>query len=354
MSETVKQMSKKAGLPPGSAIHVGHRKIDKLNMSVMDYNEESFINIDCKKLEELYPYKDKETVTWINVVGLHDTEKISAIGEYFGLDALSVEDILNTSHRPSYEEFEKNIFLSFKMLSIDEIENSVITEQISFILNKNTLLSFREQEDNIFKAISQRIGEGRGVIRTKKTDYLFYRLIDTVVDNYFLVTEHISNLSENLEERVLTKPDEAVLVEIQQLKRQVIMMRKAVSPLKEAILLLQKDANPIITDGTRRYLRDVYEHLVQLNDTIETERDIVANIMELHLSGVSNRMNQVMKVLTIISTIFIPLTFLAGVYGMNFKYMPELEWRYGYLGAWALMIVIFILLIYYFKRRKWL
>jgi len=240
------------------------------------------------------------------------------------------------------------------MLSISKDGKSVVSEQISFVLGKAWVISFQEQEGKVFNPLLQRLREIKGNIRKKGADYLFYRLIDTVVDNYFFVTEHISEVTENLEEQMLRKPDNKSLHEIQHLKKQLINLRKAVIPLREAVSTLEKDRSFLIEENTTPYFRDVYEHIIHVNESIDILLDTLASIMYLYQSGISNRMNQVMKVLTIIATIFIPLAFLAGIYGMNFDNMPELHWKYGYLGVWGIMIIVFLIMVIYFKRKRWL
>lgn len=354
MNNHPKHMSKKAGLPPGSLIHIGQRKSDKVRISVIDYNEKDYSETICQTVEECFAYKDKTTESWINIDGLHDIETIAKIGSHFELHGLLLEDILNTRHRPKVEEFDNCLFLTLKMLGISKNGQEVITEQVSFVLGKTWLVSFQEQAGDIFDALRQRLREDTGTARKKGIDYLLYRLVDTVVDNYFFITEHFSEASTKLEERVLRSPDNQSLQEIQRLKRLLVNFRKSVAPLREAVASLEKDSSSLIEKGTRRYLRDVYEHIIQLSEAIETQRDMLAGIMDLYLSGVSNKMNQVMQVLTIIATIFIPLTFIAGIYGMNFDNMPELHWKYGYFGIWGFMIIIGAIMVIYFKRKRWL
>lgn len=354
MNEGVKTLSKKAGLPPGALVHVGKRKAKKVKLFVIDYNATDLSEITCETPEQCFPFKDKDSITWINVDGLHNTEIISSIGSHYGLHPLLLEDVLNTRHRPKMEEFDECLFITLKMLGISEDGHSLISEQVSFVLGNGWVISFQEHEGDIFDALRQRLREGKSNIRKNGADYLLYRLIDTVVDNYFFVTEHISDAAETLEEEVLHTPDNESLQEIQRLKKQLRNLRKSVSPLREAISNLQRDTTALIEESTVRYLRDVYEHIIQVNDTIETQRDALASIMDLYLSGMSNKMNQVMQVLTIIATIFIPMTFIAGIYGMNFDNMPELHWKYGYFGVWGVMAIIIIIMLVYFRRKRWL
>lgn len=347
-------ISNKAGLPPGTLVHIGRRMTEKVKVSIIDYDTVNFSETVCKSTKECFPFKETDSVSWINVDGLHDTETIASIGNHFELHPLLLEEVLNTQHRPKVEEFDNYLFLTLKMLSIGKDGKSVVSEQISFVLGKGWVISFQEQEGNIFNPLLQRLQEIHGNFRNKGADYLFYRLIDTVVDDYFFVTEHISEVTENLEEQVLITPDDRSLQEIQHLKKQLINLRKAVTPLREAVSTLEKDTTILIEENITRYLRDVYEHIIHVNESIDILHYTLASIMDLYQSGISKRMNQVMKVLTIIATIFIPLTFIAGIYGMNFDNMPELHWKYGYLGVWGIMIIVLIIMVIYFKRKRWL
>jgi magnesium transporter len=352
MTETTKN-SKKAGLPPGALVHIGRQKSQKIKISVIDYDKDSYTEKICKTIEECFEYRDTEKISWINIDGLHQTEIIQQLGEHYELHPLLLEDVLNTGHRPKIEEFDNYIFLTLKMLGLNKKADSIVNEQISFILGKTWVISFQEQQGDVFEVLRERIRESKGNIRFKGADYLLYRLIDTVVDNYFYVTEFISESTEKLEGKVLLSNDRKNLLEIQHLKNELRNLRKSVAPLRDAVTNLHKDVT-MIQDETKRYLRDVYEHIIHVNDSIDSQRDILAGIMDLYQSGVSNKMNQVMQLLTIISTIFIPLTFIAGIYGMNFDNIPELHYKNAYFIVWGLMVLISILMLIYFKRKRWL
>lgn len=352
--DSTKKISNKAGLPPGALIHVGRRKVEHVKISVIEYDVDHFSELKCEAPLDCLTFKESNAISWINIDGLHDPELIDHIGKQFSMHPLLIEDILNTHHRPKMEEYKDHLFITLKMLGINNNRNGIVSEQISIVLGHGWLLSFQEQEGDIFDNLRLKIKEGKGLIREMKADHLLYRLIDTVVDHYFFVTEFISDTTESLEQKVLKQPDSNTLLELQQLKNQLIKLRKAVTPLREAVAALQRDHAPLIEVNTTQYIRDVYEHIIHVNENIETQRDMLASIMDLYLSGVSNRMNKVMQMLTIIATIFIPLTFIAGVYGMNFDNMPELHWKYGYLGVMTIMFVIFALMIVYFKRKDWL
>lgn len=354
MAETTKNISKKAGLPPGVLMHVGNRLADNVSITVIDYSSSEYVEKTCETTEEVFEYRDTKSVTWINIDGLHDVDTIAKIGKHFDLHPLLVEDILNTKHRPKLEEYDNCLFVTLKALNVDEENNNINSEQMSFVLGPNWIISFQEREGDIFDGLRQRIKENKGTIRQKSVDYLLYRLIDTVVDHYFLITEYVSDATIDLEERVFENPDENALIEIHQLKKRLVNLRKITGPLREAILGLYKGGNRLVKQSTERYFQDVYEHIIQVNETIENQRDTVASIMDLYMTGVSTRMNQVMQMLTIIATIFIPLTFIAGIYGMNFDNMPELHWKYGYFITWGVMGIVTMIMIFYFRRKRWL
>lgn len=349
------KLSSKSGLPPGSLIHIGNRKTEHTKISAIKYAKDDVQEKTFSKAEDCFHLKnDKKFISWINIDGLHHTETIEKIGTHFGLHPLSLEDILNTIQRPKAEVFETHLTVSLKMLGIGKNGHSIVSEQISLILGKGWLLSFQEQEGDIFNTLRQRLKEGKGLFKSKKADYLLYRIIDTIVDHYFFIIEYISDTLESLDGQVLVQADKEQLLEIQKTKRQLRSIRKSVAPLREAVSVLQKDSTDLMLPENQIYLRDVYEHIIQINETLETQRDMAAGIMDLYLTGVSHKMNQTMQVLTIIATIFIPLTFIAGIYGMNFDYMPELHWQYGYFGVWIVMVVVIVAMLMYFKKKEWL
>jgi magnesium transporter len=353
MTENQKNISKKAGLPPGALIHIGNKISNEIKTSIFDYDKNNLVEGKFNAIDDLSKYTDSNTNTWLNIDGLHNTKLIHLIGEKFQLSHLLVEDVLNTQHRPKTEEFDNYIFITLKMLGLSKNKTKIVSEQVSFVLGEAWLISFQEQEGDVFDDLRNRIKEGKGNIRSKKTDYLLYRLIDTIVDNYYFIIEHISESVEQLEDEVANNPSQQSLIKIQQLKRKLINFKKSITPLREAILILQKTENDLISDSTVAYFRDVYEHLIQIIESIESQRDILASVLDLYMSGVSNKMNEIMKVLTIIATIFIPLTFIAGVYGMNFNNIPELQWEYGYQYFWAMIIGMLLLMLAYFKNKKW-
>jgi len=354
MVRFIKRISKKAGLPPGTLVHIGEKKAETVRIRLMDYTPDHVEERDLSAVEECFPYRDKDSVTWINVDGIHQVDLMEKLGSHFGLHPLVLEDILNTDQRPKLEDYEDYLFLILKMITYDEAQKRLHVEQVGLIVGARFVLSFQESEGDVFEPVRERLRKGKGRIRKGGLDYLAYALVDAVVDNYFLVLEKIGEDIEELEEAVIGKPAPETVESIHNLKRELLFLRKSVWPLREAVAGLEKGGSSLIQEKTVLYLRDVYDHTIQVIDTIETFRDMVSGMMDAYLSGLSNRMNEVMKVLTIIATLFIPLTFIAGVYGMNFKVMPELEWHYGYGLVWLLMILVTLFMLLYFRKKKWL
>ena len=293
-------------------------------------------------------------MTWININGVHDPEIIERIGKQFKIHLLVLEDILNTGQRPKYDDFDDYIFVVLKMLYYDAENSEIAVEQVSLIIGENYVISFQEKEGDVFNPIRDRIRSAKGRIRKMKADYLAYALLDAVVDNYFLILEKIGDKVEHMEEELVENPTPHILQTVHNLKRETLYLRKFIWPLREVISNLERGESSLINDSTRIYLRDVYDHTIQVIDTVETLRDMISGILDIYLSSLSNRMNEVMKTLTIFAAIFIPLTFIAGLYGMNFEYMPELKIRWAYPALLGVMFVIGISFVIYFKKKKWL
>ncbi len=345
--------SPETGLSSGTLVHVGERKVEKVRLTVIDYDAESVFEKEVASVEECYRFRDTSTVTWINIDGLHDTDVIGKLGGHFGLHPLVLEDILNTTQRPKMEDLGEAIYVVLKMIETGP-ECEIVTEQLSLIFGKNYVLSFQERPGDIFDPIRERIRKGLGRLRKMGPDYLAYALLDAVVDDYFVVLEALGERIETLEDDLIANPNRKTLRDIHDLKSRMLFLRKSIWPLRDAVGRLERAETPLIRESTVIYIRDVYDHMIQVIDNIETFREMLSGILDIYLSSISNRMNEVMKVLTIIGTIFIPLTFIAGVYGMNFKFMPELEWRGGYFVVWGVMLAVGISLVFYFKRKKWL
>jgi len=350
----LKRTSAKAGLPPGTLLHVGEEKTHTVNISVIDYAPDHMDEKATATIEDCIAFKGRPSVTWINVNGIHDVSVIEAIGKAFDLHPLLLEDVMHTGQRPKMDNYETHLFVVLKMVKCREDHEEIDVEQISIVIGSGYVISFQEWEGDVFNPVRERIRNGKGRIRLMGNDYIAYALIDAVVDHYFLALERIGEVIEGFEDQVLTDPGPETRQEIQQAKRDMVFFRKSVWPLREAVGVLEREDSPLITESVRPYLRDIYDHTIQVIDTIETFRDLISGTLDVYLSSVSNRMNEVMKVLTIIATIFIPLTFLAGIYGMNFKYMPELEWHWGYFVIWGIMGLLTAVMLIGFKRKKWL
>lgn len=353
MSGLAKRVSEKAGLPPGTLVHIGEKKTEKTRIQVMAYDGERCEEREPAGLEEGLPHGDWPGVVWINIVGLHQVDIIERIGNHFHWHPLVQEDILNAVQRPKLDDYEAYLCIMLKMLSFDDEKGRLKTEQISLILGPNYVVSFQESVGVIFDPVRERLRKGKGRIRRCGADYLGYSLLDAVVDNYFGVLEKMGEEIEDLEEELLTDPSVKTSHGVHHLKRELIFLRRCVWPLREVISTIQRGDSPLIQDKTKVFLKDVYDHTVEVIETVETFRDMVSGMIEVYLSSLSHRLNEVMKVLTMIATIFIPLTFLAGVYGMNFKYMPELEWKMGYALAWLIMILVGGSMLFYFRKKKW-
>ncbi len=355
MPPTVKKRSAKTGLPPGSLIHVGTRRRDKAKISLIDYDEKQVQEKIVKNVKECFPFRRTSTVTWINVEGIHQPDVISALGEHFGLHPLLMEDIMSTEQRPKMDDYGDYIFIVLQMLSYDQKKRAIIAEQVSLVLGDNFVISFQEGIDgDVFDPVRQRIRNSKGRIRKSKGDYLAYMLLDAIVDNYFVILERVGDSIERLEDRIVKEPSQEVSRQIHNLKRELIYLRKATWPVREVISGLERGESKLVHKNTKVYLKDIYDHTVQVIDTIETFRDISSGILDIYFSGISNKLNEVIKVLTIMGTIFIPLTFITGVYGMNFSYLPELNWRYGYFLALGAMALVALLMLWFFKRKQWI
>jgi len=350
----LKRQSKPAGLPPGTLVYVGEKRVETVRITYFDYDEQNFAEKQVSNIEECFPFKTTPTVTWINIDGLHDIQIIEKMGKEFELHPLLLEDILSTRQRPKAEDYEKYFFIVLKMLHYNDEQQSVESEQVSIVLGNNFVVSFQEIVGDVFDQIRDRIRNAKGRIRKMGPDYLAYSLIDAIVDGYFTILEKLGEKIELLEEQLVVEPTERTLHQIHRLKRELIVLRKSVWPLREVISSLQRTESKLISKVTSIYLRDVYDHTIQVIDTIESFRDMATGMVDIYLSSISNRLNAVMKVLTIIATIFIPLTFIAGVYGMNFKYMPELQWRWGYGAVLLVMALVAVVMLIYFRKKKWL
>lgn len=354
MSKLARKRQRKAGLPPGTLVHIGEETDEEVRITVLDYNESEFQEKHIESVEECFPFKEKPTVTWINVDGVHEVGIIENLGKQYGIHPLVLEDIVDTEQRPKLEDFDNYLFVVLKMLHDYDPEDGIQVEQVSLVVGPNFVISFQERRGDIFDSVRERIRNAKGRIRKMGADYLAYGLMDTVVDNYFIVLEKLGEQIESVQEELLGDPTLDTLHGIQRLKRELLFLRKSVWPLREAASSFERSESSIVRKSTRMYLRDVYDHTIQVIDVLESSRDMVSGMLDIYLSSLSNKMNEVMKVLTITATIFIPLTFVAGIYGMNFEHMPELHWRVGYPVALLVMSTIAGVMLFFFKRKKWL
>jgi magnesium transporter len=344
--------SKKAGLLPGSLIHVGNTYVEKSKITFTRYNETSYSEKEISSFAALRAEKDEPGIIWIAIDGLQDTALLEELGNIYGLHPLVLEDILNTDQRPKMEDYCDYLYIVLRNFD-GHTNGDLISEQISIILGKNFVLSFREKESSLFKPIQERLASNKGRIRKSGADYLVHAIIDNIVDNYFIVLEALEEKIEFLEDDLVKRTTPVTLQAIHNLKRELILLRKSLWPLREAISALERSDSPLISESTGIYFKDIFDHVIAVIDSVETFRDMLSGMLDIYLSSASNKLNEVMKVLTIIATLFMPLTFLAGVYGMNFKYMPELEWRWGYFGVLGTMLVIALCMVCYFKKKKW-
>jgi magnesium transporter len=349
-----RRSSKKSGLPPGTLVHIGERKADRVRMELMDYDGAGLIEKEIHLGSDLRVYVDAPTVSWVNVTGLHDSRLIHHIGDGFNIHPLTLEDIVNTAQRPKMEAFENYLYVVLRMLSYDPTTNRVSSEQVSFILGKGYLLSFQEVEGDIFASVRERIRKSGGRIRNRDADYLLYALMDVVVDQYFAILETIDERLDAAEGELLDGLSPRLPEKIHHLKRECLYLSRQIWPLREVLARLTREKVDFIEDRTAIFFRDVYDHAIQVIEGVEIVRDLLSGILDLYVSMSGNRLNEVMKVLTLIATIFIPITFIAGVYGMNFKYMPELDWPWGYPAAIGVMAAVCGGMLVYFKKKKWL
>jgi magnesium transporter len=352
MRRLIKKVSKKAGLPPGTLVHVGEKKMEAVRIRVIDYDADHIEERDLETIDDCLPYQEKPSISWINIDGLHHVDTIEKIGRFFGLHSLILEDIVNTGQRPKMDDLEDSIFIIVKMISYDETKHEVKAEQFSMVLGSNYVISFQEKEGDVLDPVRNRLRKKASRIRKRGADYLAYALLDAIVDNYFIVLERIGEEVEALDEALSEGLTQETMQRIYHFKNELILFRKSVWPLREAIHRLEGVESTLVDDKTVLFFRDIHDHIVQVIENTEALRDMVAGMLDLYLSAVSNRMNEVMKMLTIIATIFIPLTFIAGIYGMNFKYMPELEWPWGYFLVLVLMVVVVVVMIIWFRRKR--
>jgi magnesium transporter len=353
MLRFIRKVSQKAGLPPGALVHIGQERTEKIIVSIMDFDQDNLLERTPDTIEAIFSPERQLAFRWVNITGVHEVDFIEKIGRHFNIHPLTLEDIVNTGQRSKVEDYGHYLYLVSRMLFFDESKGEFHSEQISIILGEGFLISFQEVEGDVFNGVRERIRKGRGRIRQSGCDYLAYSLLDAIVDNYFVVLGIFGDKIEMLDEQLLENPSPETSLMIHEMKREMIYLRKQVWPLREVLGNLSKAGSALVKESTVVYLRDVYDHTIQVMDTIESYRDILSGMLDNYLSVVSTKMNEVMKLLTIIATIFIPITFVVGLYGMNFHYMLELSWKWGYFAVLGFMLCVVVFMLICFKRKNW-
>ena len=348
----VQKRSKKTGLPPGTLVHIGERKSEHVTVTVFCYSTTSCKELQVEQVDQLSPPAD-ESMIWINVGGVHKVEMVETLGKQFSLHPLLLEDVTNTDQRPKLDDYEAYIFLVMKMLSLTD-RKDIAVEQVSFVLGKNYVISFQENGTDVFQPVRERLRGGKGRLRQSGADYLLYALVDAIVDQYFAVLELSGEQIEAVQQAVVDDPKPETLNEIHALKRQLLFVRRAVWPLRDVMTNLSRSDCPFLQHPTKVFFRDVYDHVVQIVDTIEILREMVSASLDIYLSSVSYRLNAIMRVLTVITTIFMPLSFIASIYGMNFEYMPELRSPWGYPLVLGVMAAVGVGMLVLFRNKRWL
>ncbi len=355
MNKRKQKKKLKSGLAPGSLVFTGQQKMAQVEITVLNYSEETFEEIKAKSVGETISLtKTFKGTTWINIDGLHDEKSIEEICTFLDIHKLGMEDILNVNQRPKIEEYPGYLQAFIKMLTINQEDETIDYEQISFILKGNILVTFQEKAGNIFNNVRTRIKEAKGLVRKRGADYLLYALLDLIVDHYFIIIDNFSDKLDELETDLLNKPGKENLNRLHLLRREILLLRRTIYPIREMIGRFEKLDESFITGNIRDYTRDLFDHTIIVIENIEVLRDRTSGLLDLYMNTVSIKMNEIMKVLTIMSTIFIPLTFIAGVYGMNFSNMPELQYKYGYFFILGFMMVVFIGMLIFLKRKKWI
>lgn len=355
MSKSLSSPSHKAGLPPGAIVHVGNVHQADTKISLINYNIDGIEEHHLESLEELLEYRNSNMVTWVIVEGLSNAELIGRIGDLFDIHPLVIEDILTTHQRPKFEEYGHYLYIVLKSLTSHGEQFTVKDEQISILVLDRFVFTFKEKSDELLSPVMQRIKTSKGHFRSMGADYLTYAILDVIVDNLFLLIDSLDDTTLTLEDSLMSdEPARSTLILIQKLKRELIYIRKFVSPLREAIGGMLRSDSELIDQKTHIYLRDVSDHAIRIIESIESYQNILAGLLDIYISSISNKMNEVMKVLTVFASIFIPLTFIAGIYGMNFSGMPELHWKWGYPAIWGVFITITISLLVYFKKKRWI
>jgi magnesium transporter len=356
MSKILKKKRQKYGLPPGTLVHVGEKPEQKVKLTLIDYSETEILQRNNLSVEGCLSFMKKPTVTWINVRGIHDAKLIGEFGNRVGLHPLMLEDIMNTTQRSKLDDYKDTIFIVLRLLKHGEVDGKpcILDEQISLILGDRFVISFTESDEDVFAPVIQQLHIMNSRVRKRGADFLCYSLVDSIVDHHFLVLEYVDEQLDNLEDELIHHLSPNTLQRIQHKKREITALRKSIWPLREVISRFQRLDTPLVRETTRLYLHDVYDHSIQAMEAVESFRDISSGLLDMYMSTMSQKMNEVMKVLTLVATIFVPLTFVASIYGMNFKNMPEVESEWGYYAILLFMGSIALCMVLYFKRRKWI
>ncbi|MCY1722351.1 magnesium/cobalt transporter CorA [Prolixibacteraceae bacterium Z1-6] len=353
MARFIKDRIKAQGQVPGSLVFIGNQKMEAPIIQIMQYDADKLVEKNVDSIEEAYSLINPSGVNWINIYGLHDMELVAKLGKLSGFSTLLLEDMVNTDQRPKYEDEENVDAFILKMLRYEKKDNRIHAEQISIILGENYVLTLQERVGDVFLPVRERIRQKRGRIRTRKNDYLAYALMDIIVDNYTFLIENIGSRVEELEDRIFAMGDAKIVEEIYLYKTELNYLRKTVRPVKDLMTALLRSESSYFEEGNKKFLGDLNDLVIQSTDAIELYNNLVSEQLNIYNSNISNRMNEVMKVLTIFASIFIPLTFLAGIYGMNFDYIPELGFKYSYLIFWMVVLAMVGGMLYYFKRKNW-
>ncbi len=354
MSDSSSNISRKAGMPPGALIHVGEVFDADSTIFVIDWSNESIEERTVQSVDEILRYKGQGTVTWVDIEGLKNIELVEAVGRAFNIHPLVLEDILNTHQRPKFEEYDDYLYIVMKVVSLEGDELSPNYEQVSVLVLSDFVFTFKERKDDVFLPINRRIKNNRSQLRSLGSDYLAYTILDTIVDLNFSLLDSFDEKLDSIEDELLTDPTPQTLVDIQRIKRELINIRRNTSPLRELLGAILRSESELIHEKTHMYFRDVYDHAIRITEAIELHRDMMSGLLDIYISSVSNKMNEVMKVLTVFMSVFVPLTFIAGIYGMNFEYMPELGWKWSYPVLWLGFIATSLVLLAFFKKKKWL
>ncbi len=353
MSTSLKYPSEKQGLDPGSLVHVGDVHYPVTRITLVDYSRDHYESHTVSSLEEILEYRNRESITWVIIEGLADASIIESIGKHFNIHPLVLEDILNTHQRPKLEEHDDYLYVVLKSLMPENDRFAVVYEQVSLLVMKNFIFTFKEKADALLSPVLKRLQNSRGRFRSTGADYLMYTILDTIVDLNFDIMDQLEETLTSLEDEIFSNPTPAALGKLHEMKQEIIKMRRYISPIRDLVAGLLRSESELIDKSTYIYLRDVHDHVLRIIESLETHRDILSGLTEIYLSSITSKMNEIMKVLTVFASVFIPLTFITGIYGMNFETMPELKWAWGYPGVWLMFIATAVGLLLYFRRKGW-